>query len=163
MGSLLFSMKGRINSAEFLKGAIILITINVILSALSHFMAGLMVWFVLVSIILIWPWLAIWVKRFHDGGRSGWMVLVAILVWAVVGWAFSLIVNMVIPIDKTVIEAAAASGDIGEIIRVSIESVKPQFFLRLIFSVVGSLIVVLLFNAIIKSDPEENQFGEPTT
>ena len=32
----------------------------------------------IVSFALIYPWIVIWIKRYHDGGKSGWMSLLPI-------------------------------------------------------------------------------------
>jgi uncharacterized membrane protein YhaH (DUF805 family) len=44
-----------------------------------------------VNVVLLWPALAISIKRWHDRGRSGWWVLVALV--PVVGWLWLLLDN----------------------------------------------------------------------
>jgi len=49
----------------------------------------------LVNLVLLWPTLAISVKRWHDRDKSGWWVLVMLV--PVVGWVVALVVNGFLP------------------------------------------------------------------
>lgn len=44
-----------------------------------------------VNLLLLWPTVAVSVKRWHDRGKSGWWVLLALVPW--VGWLWVLIEN----------------------------------------------------------------------
>ncbi len=46
---------------------------------------------IIVNLLLFWPGLAVSVKRWHDRGKSGWWVLVALV--PVIGWLWALIEN----------------------------------------------------------------------
>ena len=46
---------------------------------------------ILVNLLLFWPTLAVSVKRWHDRGKSGWWVLIALV--PVIGWVWVLIEN----------------------------------------------------------------------
>ena len=46
---------------------------------------------VVVNLALLWPVLAVGVKRWHDRGKSGWWVLVALI--PLVGWLWVLVEN----------------------------------------------------------------------
>jgi uncharacterized membrane protein YhaH (DUF805 family) len=46
---------------------------------------------VAVNLLLLWPVVAVSVKRWHDRGKSGWWVLVALI--PVIGWVWVLIEN----------------------------------------------------------------------
>ena len=48
-----------------------------------------------VNVVLLWPTLAVSVKRWHDRDKSGWWVLVVLV--PVVGWAVALVVNGLLP------------------------------------------------------------------
>ena len=50
-----------------------------------------------VNLLLLWPALAISVKRWHDRGKSGWWVLVALVPF--VGWLWLLVENGLLPGD----------------------------------------------------------------
>lgn len=49
----------------------------------------------LVNALLLWPALAVAIKRWHDRDRSGWWVLVLLV--PVVGWLWMLVVNGFLP------------------------------------------------------------------
>jgi uncharacterized membrane protein YhaH (DUF805 family) len=48
-----------------------------------------------VNLLLLWPALAVSIKRWHDRDRSGWWVLLALV--PVVGWLWMLVVNGFLP------------------------------------------------------------------
>ncbi len=48
-----------------------------------------------VNVLLLWPSLAVSIKRWHDRNHSGWWALVVLL--PVVGWVAALIVNGFLP------------------------------------------------------------------
>jgi uncharacterized membrane protein YhaH (DUF805 family) len=45
----------------------------------------------IVNVALLWPTLAVSIKRWHDRGHSGWWVLVVLV--PVLGWLVALVVN----------------------------------------------------------------------
>jgi uncharacterized membrane protein YhaH (DUF805 family) len=49
----------------------------------------------LVNMLLLWPALALSVKRWHDRGKSGWWVLVTLI--PVIGWAWAVVENGLMP------------------------------------------------------------------
>lgn len=49
----------------------------------------------LVNVLLLWPTLAVSIKRWHDRNHSGWFVLVALV--PVVGWLVAIVVNGFLP------------------------------------------------------------------
>ena len=51
-----------------------------------------------VNLLMLWPAVAISAKRWHDRGRSGWWVLVALL--PVIGWLWTLLENGLLPGDR---------------------------------------------------------------
>ncbi len=83
MGNLLFSPNGSINTAEFMRAGLILIAMSVLLSLGGYFMPQSAKLLGYVSFLLIYPWAVIWVKRLRDGGKSGWMFLLYLLVYIV--------------------------------------------------------------------------------
>ena len=88
-----FSFKGRIGRATWwLYGVGAMVGLGLLLTALlriagveSERAAGI------VSLLLLWPSLAISVKRWHDRGKSGWWVLVGLI--PVIGGLWLLIEN----------------------------------------------------------------------
>jgi uncharacterized membrane protein YhaH (DUF805 family) len=49
----------------------------------------------LVNVVLLWPTLAVSIKRWHDRDKSGWWVLVMLL--PLVGWIVALVANGFLP------------------------------------------------------------------
>ena len=84
---LLFQFDGRINRAKFWLGIVVVAVINVIASALfrgnSVFIAFL------ITLALLWPSLAVAIKRWHDRDKSGWWLLIVLI--PLIGWIWALI------------------------------------------------------------------------
>lgn len=95
---LLFSFEGRINRAKFWLGAVILWAAYAILGALFYAArdsTGLLIVLGLIDLALIWPALAVSIKRWHDRDKSGWWVLIVLIpivgpIWALVETGFLL-------------------------------------------------------------------------
>ena len=83
MGSLFFSPSGQIDSRSFMQAGLILIVIGAVLTVVKNFSPGLAAIASLLSLIMIYPWVCIWIKRLRNGGKSGAMVLVYILLYIV--------------------------------------------------------------------------------
>jgi uncharacterized membrane protein YhaH (DUF805 family) len=96
MGEFLFSAKGRISRSQFwLKWALPMIVVTVVLeiicfSVLEPSSAGVILG--IYGLVLIWPSIAIYIKRSHDRGRSGWFMLLLFVpilnIWALVEFLF---------------------------------------------------------------------------
>ena len=90
---LLFSFEGRIGRRSWwLWSAAVLIGLSIYLTAVLR-IAGLPkgTTDLLVTLLLVWPALAISVKRWHDRDKPGWWALIAFV--PVVGWIWALIEN----------------------------------------------------------------------
>ena len=106
MGNLLFSPSGRINSGDFMKGATLIIVITLVLGLLPIISAGFAA-LSIVTLVFLWCWVVLWVKRYHDAGKSGWTCLLPIIVYLVL----AAIVGIVLPGMFTDPEAAAAAAE----------------------------------------------------
>lgn len=161
MGHTYFSFNGRINAPTFVKAALMLVAIGIVISlAGTRIPQNFAPLLTVLSMVLYWPWVAIWVKRYHDADKSGWMVLVPILVFIVLSTAVTVyfmnkglavahmtFMDLAEPANKAKFEAA----------------MKGQQMAMLPLMVAVQMIVIFGFNAIIKSDPEENRFGHPVS
>ena len=74
MGNLLFSSYGRIGSGTFINAGYILILIGTAFSMSKMISPAIGGIFGFLSMLLLYPWVCIWIKRLHNGGKSGWMV-----------------------------------------------------------------------------------------
>jgi len=86
---LLLSFDGRINRGKFWNGILVLLAIYVVLIVINLIFRGIFgdsVITMLIGIIsiviylaMIWPSIALGVKRFHDRNKSGWWVLISLV------------------------------------------------------------------------------------
>jgi len=116
-GQFYFSPSGRISRSQFwLRGMLpiygIMIVLYVIMiigiSAKSGVITG--IFSVIVSIyalIVIWPIIAVWVKRIHDRNKSGWYLLIPIIAGIIVA------IVMIVAIASTV--SAIMTGHDSEV------------------------------------------------
>jgi uncharacterized membrane protein YhaH (DUF805 family) len=90
---LFFSLRGRLSRRQFwLYGVLALLG----LAMLAHALLGIArvrapTADLIVNLLLVWPALAVSVKRWHDRDRSGWWVLLNLV--PVIGWLWALIDN----------------------------------------------------------------------
>ena len=88
-----FSLRGRVSRRQYwLYGVRALAA----LAVLAHALLGIArvrapTADLIVNLLLVWPALAVSVKRWHDRDRSGWWVLLNLL--PVIGWLWALIDN----------------------------------------------------------------------
>lgn len=79
VGRALFDFEGRLSRRDYwLKGFLIFLPISIIINIIYFLEVGnelVQVTAMLISIVSIWPGLALIVKRLHDHDRSGWLAL----------------------------------------------------------------------------------------
>jgi len=91
----LFSFEGRINRAKFWLGVAILYVVPWVLFIIAAAVNSSFLWILvsLVVLVMIWPGLAISIKRWHDRDKSGWWILIGFIpligpIWALVETGF---------------------------------------------------------------------------
>ena len=175
MGNLLFSPSGRISRAEFMKGAYVLIALGAIISLsalVSPTLSGILN---IVGIVLLYCWIVLFIKRYHEAGKSGWMVFIPIIAYIVLAVLASMILLPVLlgimaPEAATLqaemeaaAEAAAESGDLGAVFGAALEGgqelARATAVPNTILGVLVGLAIAFLFNKIIPVDPGPNQYG----
>lgn len=139
---LLFSFEGRTRRSHFWIGWLICLGAGVVAGWIP--LIGF-----LISIALIWPNLAITVKRLHDLGMSGWVAAVP-FVANIVGF-----VMIIVSVGASVFMNAAA-----------IENEDPAAILALIGPAIGILGLLLLVNfgfllwvGLVDGKPGSNKYG----
>ncbi len=139
---LLFSFEGRIRRSHFWIGWLICLGIGVVAGWIP-ILGGL------ISIALIWPNLAISVKRLHDMGKSGW--------FAAIPWVAT-IVGICVAIAMVGVSALTNSA--------ALEREDPFAIFALIGPAFGAFALVLLVNlgfliwiGVTDSQPGDNQYG----
>lgn len=94
---------GRIGPVAFRNAALVLIAIGASMGLLPLVWPSLIL--SLVSMVFLYPWAVIWVKRFHDAGKSGSMFLAVFVPWLAVqmtaGWFISRQFGMASPAPGT--------------------------------------------------------------
>jgi len=143
MGKLYFSLKGRINPADFQKSAITLIVISFILALLNLVSMSFALLSMPIGLVLAWMWLSLWSKRLHDAGKSAWMVLLVLLVSVGVGFVSTRLVYMITSFDQAAVTAAAqaAGTDIMGAMKASMEASKPIILPSAIASAISTFII----------------------
>ena len=77
------SFEGRINRQPFWAGVIVLIVVNVAIAIVGGILGA--IWgplaylSTIASLVMIYPALALYAKRWHDRSKSGWWSLVALI------------------------------------------------------------------------------------
>jgi uncharacterized membrane protein YhaH (DUF805 family) len=148
----IFNPFGRIGPTTFRNTALVLIAIGACFSLLPWVRPD-MALLSLASLLLVYPWVVIWVRRFHDAGKSGKMFLVVLALWLVAGFAANrLIVSRFVtapPIDPKFVWASVMA------------QMHANAVPGTIVSVIISLAFALVINEELKSDPAENAYGPP--
>jgi len=168
MGNLLFSPNGRINPSDFTKGIMIIAVISAILTIIPMFSFTLGSVLSIVSLVLLYPLFCLLIKRSHDGGKSGWMSILWLIIFGIIGFALSYLAQMFTIGDlkeqmEAATTAAAESGDLGAIMEAAKEFgpqiAKKTAIPSAIAGLVGSYIGAFVLNKIIGRDDHENQYG----
>ena len=159
---LFFSPNGRITKSQFQTGALVLIAISFVFAVLPAVVGGMALMAVsgitgLIGLVMIWCWIALWVKRLHQGGITGWMTILLAL-----GWFF---VNMIVGTIVTAVMAPElmsmqpTSGDFMEIMQQRMEASRAVVIPSAIASALVGVGYVLVANMALPSHDSENQFG----
>ena len=162
MGNLLFSPSGRIGPAAYMKGIIILAIAGLIIS-FSALLGPVATVVGLLGFVVLYCFIALGIKRSHDAGKSGWMVLVHILIYIVVSFIFGFIISAVTGVSASGAFSAALNQDLEAL--EELEKATTSFSYVLISGVLGAVATVVVgyvINMMNKSDAHDNQFGPET-
>lgn len=157
----MMSANGRMAPADFQKAGFVLVAISFVLALTPLFLplmvAGLIS---LLSLVLIYPWVCIWSKRLHDAGKSGWLFLVVMVVWIVIGLIVSQIVTLLFGGESARMMAAAMeTGNMDAIMQANEATSQAIALPTAIINALVGVGVVLAGNAILKQEPHENRYG----
>lgn len=167
---LLFSPTGRISQPTYWRAVIILFAVSAVISIVSAYASPFLSF---ISLIFIWPWIAVHAKRFHDAGKTGWLTLAMIVLAIVV----SIVAGMLLP-PLFGVNAAAMQQEMQEGMEEYLSSNDPSAAMayvmqetrkisqaQLLPGLASSAIVTGVIGTVMglfKSDPNENQYGPPT-
>lgn len=162
MGDLLFSPNGRIGSAAFMKAGYILILIGTALGMVKMFNPVLGAMFGFLSMLLLYPWVCIWIKRLHNGGKSGWMIFLYILIYGVIIMTSTLVVlSMFAGSEFFALVSEKMADEISQTEYMErIETMGQNLALpTTIAGILSSLLTLYIGDNTIPNDDGENQFG----
>ncbi len=160
MGNLLFSPNGRISSSEFMRGATILIIIAAVLAILPMISYKIGSILGVLGLVMIWCWIVLWIKRFRDGGKSGWMSLVPIAVFIVASMIVGSVMSSMFAGDMAnemaeAIESAGEAGDLGAMFKMMGQmgeaAAKKTAIPNAISGAIVSYVIAYVGNMMIKS------------
>lgn len=162
MGNLLFSPSGRIGPGQFMSGITVVIVASLVLGLLPIFVPALAMLSIL-GLVLLWCTIVLWIKRYHDGGKTGWMCLIPIIVTGVIGAIASTVLAgmFVDPDAAAALAEAAEAGDFGALLGSAGKGGMTTMG-AIIVNVVGAVIsyvIAMVFNNMIKHDAHDNQYG----
>ncbi|MGJ3232892.1 MAG: hypothetical protein ACFE0P_13970 [Oceanicaulis sp.] len=141
----LFVPNGTISKSGFLIAALVLIAVGVVSDWVSFAMPSLAPVFFFIGLVAAYCWVALWIKRFHAAGTSGWWTILVAFVWLIVEMIVGFAVIAASGLDMSVF----ASGD-SEAIQAAMEpAVEAAAVPAMIASVVVSLVIALGLNAIL--------------
>lgn len=166
MGDQFLSPNGRIGPADFIRAGYILILASTALNMLKILSPALAPLLALLSMLLVYPWAMIWIKRLHDGGKKGEGIFLYVLIYFIFLLIGVLIVVFSFVGDRFFeIVNAQISGEISqtEYMR-QIEILGQELTLPiLIASILSSIATLFVGNKIIPNDQGDNQYGQGGT
>ncbi len=80
----LFVPKGTISKSGFAVAAVILIAISLVSDGLELVVPALSPVLFFLGLVVVYCWVAAWIKRFHAAGTSGWWTVLVVLLWLIV-------------------------------------------------------------------------------
>ena len=164
---LFLSPNGRIDQPTYWRGVIILFVIGTLISIVSAYSSP---FFGFVSILFIWPWIALHAKRFHDAGKTGWLTLAMIVLAIIVSVVAGLILPPLFGVDAAALqremeegmEDYMSSNDPSAAMAYVMQQTKKIAQAQLLPNIVSSAIVTGVVGAVMglfKTDPNDNQYG----
>jgi uncharacterized membrane protein YhaH (DUF805 family) len=160
-----FNPNGRLSRGQFLQAALVLIAISFV-SALSGLVPGTQAAMAassvatLVGFVVMYMWIAIWVKRLHNAGTTGWMFLLIGFGWLILSQIVNTTVQMVVAPEMNTAMAEAMSSD-GFM---AMFEIAAEYGARLAIPVglanaLVSLVYAAGLNALLSNKTEDNRYG----
>lgn len=163
MGNLLFSPTGRIGSQDFMKAGVILIIVGIVLSLLQKSNPSMALIVLAGNLVLLYPWVCIWIKRLHNGNKSGALIFGYIGLYIALLMVLTLVAMLMFS-DGTVWDAAKAYAQkeisYAEYMSVIENSAANDLALpSLIAGVLASFMTLVIADKATPNDVDDNQFG----
>lgn len=160
---LFFNPQGRITKSQFQTGALVLIAIGFVLALIPLLAPGSAFLAVssltsLIGFVTYWCWIALWVKRLHQGGQTGWLTVMLVLGWIFVSTIVSTTLTATLAPDMMAM-SGSGRGDFMEMMRESMAASREIAIPAAIAAAIVSLVYVFVVNLLLPSESGENRFG----
>lgn len=161
-----FDPQGRAGPRDFARGLILLTGVMVAIQTLTV-IAGPQT--NVLQYALVFPYICVFAKRLHDAGQSAWLWLIFLVGWLVLnavagGILMQLMVPGAMELSTELVNAMMAPEGVNQ----AVLNEKVEEFSRL--SAVPSILAFLIASGLtgyvaysLRSDPNPNRFGPPTT
>ncbi len=168
--NLYLSPNGRIDQPTYWRGVITLFVISAVLTAISAYSSPFLG---ILSLVVVWPWIVLHVKRFHDADKTGWITIGMVVLSIVLSMVLGNIVLGLFGVDTLAMqeqltrdmEDMASSNDPGAVIAATMEAAKKMAQAQLAPNIVSTAIVTGVIGfvmSLFKSTPGTNRFGPPS-
>lgn len=149
-GKLFLSAEGRIRQQDYWIGVLILFALWIV-SHLAHIFAPL-IW-----LLLLYPWVCVLAKRLHDFGKSGWLILVPVVIGFLCLCA-AIVVGGAAAIGAIFTASTSDGSDMG-----NWAGILGAFGIALAFLGIAAVVklVFLLWVGLHGGDPGPNRYGPP--
>jgi uncharacterized membrane protein YhaH (DUF805 family) len=168
--NLYLSPNGRIDQPTYWRGVITLFVVSSVLSAISAYVSPFLG---ILGLVVVWPWIALHVKRFHDADQTGWITLGMVVLAIVLSIMLGFIVPGLFGIDTAAMseqmardmEDLASSNDPGAVMAATMEATKKMTQAQFLPNIVSTAIVTGVIGfvmSLFKSTPGTNKYGPPS-
>jgi uncharacterized membrane protein YhaH (DUF805 family) len=166
---LYLSPNGRIDQSTYWRGVITLFVISAALSVVSAYVSPFLS---IVGLVIIWPWIVLHVKRFHDGDQTGWITIGMVVLAMVLSMVLGFILPSLFGVDMAAMqeqmtrdmEDLAAGNDPGAMLAATMDATKKMTQAQLLPNILSTAIVtgaIGFVMSLFKSTPGTNKFGPP--
>jgi uncharacterized membrane protein YhaH (DUF805 family) len=169
MVNLLFNPQGRIGPGEFWRGFLILLVVGIAINVVALYLAPpvMAIGISLIAILLIYPSLCVYGKRFHDAGKSAWNYLFVLIGGIILVAIATAVVNNMVATDLAADiqerireESQSGQASFARIMELSMELQRARFIPAMLVQLTITFVIGYIVS-ILKSDPDENRFGPP--
>ena len=168
--NLYLSPNGRIDQSTYWRGVITLFVISAVVSVLSAFVSPFLG---LLGLVVVWPWIVLHVKRFHDADQTGWITIGMVVLAIILSTVLSFILPALFGVDAAALQAEmmrdmediSSSNDPGAVLAASMEASKKVAQAQLLPSILSTAIVTGVIGfvmSLFKSTPGPNKYGPPS-
>lgn len=157
---LFLTPNGRIDQPTYWRAVGILFLASAAISVLGTFVHG---FFGLFTFAVIWCWIAIHAKRFHDNGKSGahmlWLILVAGVANSVLGNVLPALFGFdAAAYSQEISESMSSSPDFARMMELINDAQKATIVPNILTTLITTGILGGIMS-LFKTDPNDNPYG----